>query len=156
MENIFVFFDAFWKAYAEGFIMIALSGAVIALFIELFVKKAFDTVLEKAPEEKKEKIRTAKTWVCSILSVLLAFLCAVVIFKSSELPGGYLYFPEWFFLVFLVQYLMSMHGIKRIKEAWLKKGEKPEKPVKTKKKNISVDEGTQVFTRDSNGNFVAL
>lgn len=153
MENVVVFFDAFFKAYGEGFAMLILSGVFIALFLELFVKKAFDSCKDNM---KPETFKKFKTWTCAMLAVVLSFLCALVVYKSSDLPGAVLYFPEWFFLVYLAQYLMSMYGVKRIKENWEKKGEKKEKPVKVKKRTVSVAADAPVFTKDSDGNFVEV
>ncbi len=153
MDNLILFLDSFFEVYGEGFVMLILSGILVALFLELFIKKAFDSLVKAAKEE--EKLIKAKTWTCAILAFLLSFLCTVIVFKSSILPGGALYFPEWFFLVYLTQYLMSLYGIKRIKEAWEKKGTK-EKPVKVKKRTVSVDAATPVFTKDADGNFIEV
>ena len=149
--GIEIMFGEFFKAYGSALAMLIIQGILIALFIELAIKKAFDTMIEKAKDTTK--LTTAKTIVCTDASVVLSVILAAAVVKSMPLPGNIFLYPTWIAIVYVVQYVFSLYGIKWIQAKIEAAGNKEPKP---KKKNVTIEEGTKIYKQDENGNFVEV
>lgn len=113
------FFDvikSFFAAYGWSFLILIGMGFLIAFLCEVAIKKSIEW-LEKKWEGKTKLLQilqAAKIIVIQIFTWGLSFWCASILQKGMPLPGGGVLFPFWVGLIYFVQYVFSMFGIKGI------------------------------------------
>ena len=165
LEKVGKAIENFLSAYGSSFLVMVLAGLLVAVIIELAVKKAFAWL-----EERFGDVKWLDVAKMSVIFVVTIALCAVstklILAGELPLPGNRALAPFWFGIVYIAQYVFSMYGIKalfRIKEKEPKekkvKGPKPKKekkpsPVEGFKKisrNCYKDEATGAFY-DRKGN----
>ena len=148
------FIKPFWDEYGKSIIMLLAHGVLIGIVIEFAVKKMFDTMIEKAEGTKKEKITRAKAIGGAFAGAFLSFLATVAVVKSMPLPGGAYFYAFWCTLIYMVQYLVSLYGIKFIQKKF--NAPKKEKVQKPKKRSVTIEEGQHLFKRLDDGSIVEL
>jgi len=144
----------FFKDYGYSFAMFVLAGAIIALLLEITVKKVFDWLEPKFDEKGKKVLAIVKAVVIQLLTWASCIICAKLIVDNMPLPGGKVFIIIWVPLVYIIQYIFSMYGIKGIIE-WLEKRHepKPEKPnpvegMKQLSDNLYINALGQYFTKE--------
>lgn len=149
--------ESFWEEYGYSFIMLFICGVVAALLIEFTVKMAFDSLIAKSEEGKKEKLVKGKAFSSLACGVLFSVYGAYGVTTSMALPGNKALNCIWFAIVYLVQLLVSMYGIKYVQKKAEEKQTKVKAPkVKTHSKKVSLEEGQKVFKRLEDGTFVEV
>ena len=162
LENVGKALESFLSAYGSSFLVMVLAGLLVAVIIELAVKKAFAWL-----EERFGDVKWLDVAKMSVIFVVTIALCAVstklILAGELPLPGNRALAPFWFGIVYIAQYVFSMYGIKalfRIREREPRerkaKEPKPKKvnPVEGFKKisrNCYKDEATGAFY-DRKGN----
>lgn len=102
----------FCNDYGYSFLMLVIAGAVIAIIIEITVKKVFDWLEPKFDEKGKKVLAIVKAAVIQILTWALVVMFTSIIVKNMPLPGGQVFLIIWVPFVYIVQYVFSMYGIK--------------------------------------------
>ena len=144
----------FFDEYGAGFAMLVLAGLIIAGIVEVGVKKAFAWLEEKIGDKPYLSIaRMATIFAVTIIGTLVS--TALILNGDLPLPGNKVLAPFWFAVIYLAQYIFSMHGFKAIFR--IKDREKPEKPAKEPKpKKVSPVEGMKKIAfnvyKDEQGN----
>lgn len=155
----FTFLKVFCDTYGASLLMLIGQGCLIAFMIELAIKKGYDTNIARAEGEVKAKLMRNKTRICVIASVIASAFAALSVMKGMLLPGGLYLFGAWFGIVFVVQYAVSMKGLKyfieKIESAFTKKTEKTSKP-KTSKKAVKLNEGEKLYKKLDDGTIVEV
>ena len=122
--------SSFLSVYGSSFLVMILAGLLVAIIIELAVKKAFAWL-----EEKFGDVRWLDVAKMSVIFVVTIALCAVsthlIMVGELPLPGNKALAPFWFGVIYVAQYVFSMYGIKAI--LGLKDREPKEKKVKEPK-----------------------
>jgi len=150
-EKVGTVVEDFLSAYGAGFGMMVLAGFIIAFIVEVGVKKAFEYL--ESVISGKPFLEIARMAVIFAVTIIGSVASTVIILKGDVvLPGNKALAPFWFMIIYIVQYVFSMYGIKtflRIKER-----PKTEKPPKEKK--VSPVEGMEKIARnvyrDADGN----
>lgn len=157
MDLILLFEEAF-KAHGLSFGMLVVYGFIVAFMVEISIKKAYDTNIKKVEGEKKKAMESRKSFVCSVIALIASALSAVTVMKGMNLPGGEYLFPCWFCIVFLVQYCVSMKGIKYYQYKLATITEKPAKTSKpkTSKKSVKIGEGEKLYKKLDDGTIVEV
>lgn len=156
METI----KAFFSDYGYSFLMMVVIGAVVALILELTVKKALDWL--KAKLEGHDKALTLLAAVRAALIQCVTWLLVACFTKllvdNMPLPAGAVFYPVWLLLVYIIQYIFSMYGIKGLLELIKSRSgrepkEKEEKPRKTNPVEGYVKIGHNCYKDPATGNF---
>lgn len=115
------FFDvikSFFEAYGWSFLILIGMGFLIAFLCEVTIKLTTEWLEKKW--EKNPKLVQILQAVRIILIVLftcaLSFWCASMLQRSMPLPGNEALFPFWVGLIYFVQWVFSMMGIKAFLE----------------------------------------
>jgi len=144
----------FFADYGYSFLMMIIAGAVIAILLEITVKKVFEWLEPKFDEKGKKILAIVKAVVIQALTWLGCIVFTKLIVDNMPLPGGKVFIIIWVPLVYCIQYVFSMYGIKGLIELWRKhkepKAEKPN-PVEGMKQlsdNLYVNALGQYFTKD--------
>lgn len=147
-----------WKAYGLSFVMLVVNGFIVAFIVEISIKKAYDTNIKKAEGDKIQKMENHKSYVCSVVSLIASALSAIAVMKGMNLPGGVYLFPSWFCIVLIVQYCVSMKGIKYYQAKMESLTEKPAKTSKpkTSKKSVKIGEGEKLYKKLDDGTIVEV
>lgn len=152
------FIKPFWDEYGYSIIMLLAHGILIGVIIEFTVKKLYDSLIAKAEGTKKDKLTRGKAVASLIVGAVLTLAATASIVKSMPLPGGAYFYGFWFALLYMVQYLVSLYGIK-----WLKKKQeesktktKPAKEPKPKKRTVSIDADTKIYKALDDGTFMEI
>lgn len=148
------FIKPFWDEYGNSIIMLLAHGILIGLVIEFAVKKLFNSMIEKAEGTKKEKITRGKAIASAIAGAVLSFASTYIVVRNLPLPGGNAFFAFWCTLVFMVQYLTSLYGIKILKKKFF--GEKKVKEPKPKKRSLSVNATDKIYKKLEDGTLVEV
>lgn len=141
----------FLSAYGEGFGMMVVAGFIIAFIVEVGIKEAFKYL--KTVIGDKPYLEIARMAVIFAVTVIGSIASTVIILKGDvALPGNKALAPLWFMLIYIIQYVFSMYGIKTFLH--IKERPKTEKPPKEKK--VSPVEGMEKIARnvyrDAEGN----
>lgn len=129
----------FLNDYGYSFLMMVIEAFVIAILLEITVKKALSWLEGKwAGNEKLLKALDAiKTFLIQFVTWVMVVCFVNILMENMPLPGSKVFFPVWLGLLYILQYLFSCWGIKGF-QSWLKRmsekepKEKKEKPVLTK------------------------
>lgn len=145
-EKIGKAIENFLSAYGSSFLVMVLAGLLIAVIIELAVKKAF-----KWLEEKFGDVKWLDISKMSVIFVVTIALCAIstklILVGELPLPGNRALAPFWFGIIYLCQYIFSMYGIKSLFK--IKEKEPKEKKVKEPKpKKVNPVEGMKKISRN--------
>jgi len=145
-EKIGKAIENFLSAYGSSFLVMVLAGLLIAVIIELAVKKAF-----KWLEEKFGDVKWLDVSKMSVIFVVTIALCAIstklILTGELPLPGNRALAPFWFGIIYLCQYIFSMYGIKSLFK--IKEKEPKEKKVKEPKpKKVNPVEGMKKIGRN--------
>ena len=145
-EKIGKAIENFLSAYGSSFLVMVLAGLLIAVIIELAVKKAF-----KWLEEKFGDVKWLDISKMSVIFVVTIALCAIstklILAGELPLPGNRALAPFWFGTIYLCQYVFSMYGIKSLFK--IKEKEPKEKKVKEPKpKKVNPVEGMKKISRN--------
>lgn len=147
--------ESFWEEYGYSFIMLFIWGVVAALMIEYTIKVAFDSLIAKS-EDKKPSLVKGKAFSSLTCGVIFSIYGAYAVMTGMVLPGGKAMCIVWFSIVYLVQFLFSMYGIKYLKNRKEKpKKEKTPKP-KTLSKRVQYGEGQTIYKKLEDGTFVEV
>ena len=150
-EKLGTVVEDFLSKYGTSFAMMILAGFIIAFVIEVGVKEAFKYLKEKLGD--KPYLEIARLATIFLFTIGGSIAATVIIMNGGlELPGNKALSPFWFCLIYVIQYVFSMYGIKTFLK--IKDRPKAEKPPKEKK--VSPVEGMQKLAknvyRDANGN----
>lgn len=152
------FIKPFWDEFGNSLIMLLAHGVLIGIILEFSVKKLYDSMIEKAEGVKKDKLIRAKAICSLVVGALLTLFATYAVVKGMPLPGGIYFYAFWYALIFIIQYLVSLYGIKILKKKReeAKAKVKPVKEPKPKKRTISVEEGQHLFKRLDDGTIVEV
>ena len=150
---------AFFADYGYSFLMMVVIGFVIALITEITIKKALNWLEEKVKGHARlvaivNVIRTVALQ-CATWVMVVAFTKLLV--ETMPLPGNGIMWPVWICLVYIIQYVFSMYGIKGLLAALKKHAEKKAQP-KEKEPEKDPLEGLRkisdnLYTDDKGGYF---
>ena len=125
METI----KAFFGEYGYSFLMMVVIGFVVAIITEITLKKALNWLEGKLAGH--ERLIAALNVVRTVLIQCMTWIMVIVFTKrlvdTMPLPGSAVLWPVWLCLVYIVQYVFSMYGIKGILNALKKHAEKEPK-----------------------------
>ena len=138
METI----KAFFAEYGYSFLMMVVIGFVTAIITEITIKKALNWLEEHLGDKGKKILAVARVVAIQLATWGQVILYTHILVKNMPLPGGKVFYVVWMFLVYIIQYLFSMYGIKGILEAIAKKAEKEKQP-KVKKEKLDPVAGMQ-------------
>lgn len=138
METI----KAFFAEYGYSFLMMVVIGFVTAIITEITIKKALNWLEERLSDKGKKILAVARVVAIQLATWGQVILYTHILVKNMPLPGGKVFYVVWMFLVYIIQYLFSMYGIKGILEAIAKKAEKEKQP-KVKKEKLDPVAGMQ-------------
>ena len=138
METI----KAFFAEYGYSFLMMVVIGFVTAIITEITVKKALNWLEQQVGEKGRKILAVVRIVVIQLATWGQVILYTHILVRNMPLPGGKVFYVVWMFLVYIIQYLFSMYGIKGILEAIAKKAEKEKQP-KVKKEKFDPVAGMQ-------------
>ena len=138
--------ENFLSAYGSSFLVMVLAGLLIAVIIELAVKKAFTWLEERFGDVKWLDI--SKMSVIFIVTIALSAISTKLIMVGElPLPGNRALAPFWFGIIYFAQYVFSMYGIKalfRIRE----REPRERKAKEPKPKKVNPVEGMKKISRN--------
>ena len=144
METI----KAFFGEYGYSFLMMVVIGFVVAIITEITLKKALNWLEGKLAGH--ERLIAALNVVRTVLIQCMTWIMVIVFTKllvdTMPLPGSAVLWPVWLCLVYIVQYVFSMYGIKGILK--IKDKEKEPKQPKEKKVKVNPVEGMTKISRN--------
>ena len=145
-ETIKLAIGNFFRDYGSSFLLMVLAGLLIAIIIELAVKKAFAWLEERFGDVKWLDI--SKMSVIFIVTIALSAISTKLIMVGElPLPGNRALAPFWFGIIYFAQYIFSMYGIKALFR--IKEKEPKEKKVKEPKpKKVNPVEGMKKISRN--------
>lgn len=153
------FIKNFFGEYGYSFLMMVIVGAVIALLLEITVKKAFAWLEEKLGDKGKKVLAAVKMAVIQVLTWIMVIFSTKLIVGSMPLPGNAVFALIWAALIYVIQYLFSCWGIKGI-QGWIaRKDERSEarKDAKAKaqkeKPVLNKVPGTDNLYTDAEGHY---
>lgn len=124
---------SFCNDYGYSLLMLVLAGAVIAILIEITVKKVFDWLEPKFDEKGRKILSAIRGAVIQACTWTLTVMFTGLIVDNMPLPGGKVFLIIWIPAVYIIQYLFSMYGIKGIISAARRRVERAELPKPVKK-----------------------
>lgn len=150
-EKVGTVVEEFCSAYGTGFGLMVLAGFIIAFIVEVGVKKAFE-YLESVIGDKPY-LEIARMVTIFAVTIIGSVASTVILLKGDVvLPGNKALAPFWFMLIYIIQYVFSMYGIK----AFLKIKDRPKTEKPPKEKKVSPVEGMEKIARnvyrDASGN----
>lgn len=103
--------------------MMVIIGAVVALILEITVKKAFVWLESKlADSDKAVKLAAAfKAFTIQAITWAMVVAFTDILVENMPLPGGAVFLPVWLALVYVIQYLFSCWGIKGLQDFGVKR-----------------------------------
>lgn len=123
---------AFFAEYGYSFFMMVVIGFVTAIITEITVKKALNWLEEQVGDKGKKILAVVRIVVIQIATWGQVILYTHILVRNMPLPGGKVFYIIWMFLVYIIQYVFSMFGIKGILELMAKLKNKQPKPKKEK------------------------
>ena len=114
----------FCNDYGYSFLMLVIAGAVIAIIVEITVKKVFDWLEPKFGEKGKKILDAVRAVVIQATTWALTIIFTRLIVNNMPLPGGKVFLIIWVPFVYIVQYVFSMYGIKGLINAFKNRGKK--------------------------------
>lgn len=145
METI----KAFLNDYGYSFLMMVVIGAVVALILELTVKKALDWLEKKLEGHDRAlaMLASARIFLIQCVTWVLVAIFTKILVDNMPLPAGAVFYPVWLLLVYIIQYVFSMYGLKGLLKLLKERSErepKEKEPKQPKPKKVNPVEG---FTR---------
>ena len=107
---------AFFEEYGYSFFMMVVIGFVTAIITEITVKKALNWLEQQVGEKGKKILAVVRIVVIQLATWGQVILYTHILVKNMPLPGGKVFYIIWMFLVYIIQYVFSMFGIKGILE----------------------------------------
>ena len=107
---------AFFAEYGYSFFMMVVIGFVTAIITEITVKKALNWLEQQVGEKGKKILAVVRIVVIQLATWGQVILYTHILVKNMPLPGGKVFYIIWMFLVYIIQYVFSMFGIKGILE----------------------------------------
>ena len=123
---------AFFAEYGYSFFMMVVIGFVTAIITEITVKKALNWLEQQVGEKGKKILAVVRIVVIQLATWGQVILYTHILVKNMPLPGGKVFYIIWMFLVYIIQYVFSMFGIKGILELISKLKNKQPKPKREK------------------------
>ena len=123
---------AFFSEYGYSFFMMVVIGFVTAIITEITVKKALNWLDEQLGEKGKKILAVVRIVVIQLATWGQVILYTHILVKNMPLPGGKVFYIIWMFLVYIIQYVFSMFGIKGILELISKLKNRQPKPKREK------------------------
>lgn len=123
---------AFFAEYGYSFFMMVVIGFVTAIITEITVKKALNWLEQQVGEKGKKILAVVRIVVIQLATWGQVILYTHILVKNMPLPGGKVFYIIWMFLVYIIQYVFSMFGIKGILELISKLKNKQPKVKKEK------------------------
>jgi len=123
---------AFFAEYGYSFLMMVVIGFVVAIITEITVKKGLNWLEEKLGEKGKKILAVARIIVIQLATWGQVIIYTKILVDHMPLPGGKVFYIIWAFLVYIIQYLFSMYGIKGILEMIANRNKEP----KAKKEKV--------------------
>lgn len=152
---------AFFADYGYSFLMMVVIGFVISIITEITIKKALNWLEEKV---KGHERLVAIVNVLRTVSLQCVTWCMVIVFtkllvETMPLPGNGILWPVWICLVYIIQFVFSMYGIKGLLAAIKRHSEKKKEP-KEKEPEKDPLEGLEKISdnlyRDKEGHYFQL
>lgn len=157
------FVKNFFNDYGYSFLMMIITGAVIALILELTIKMALNWLENKLAGHEKALAIVAAVRIGLIQTVtwLMVACFTNLIVSNMPLPGGVVFYPVWLCLVYIIQYVFSVFGIKGlialIKRRAQKAEEKANEPKPEKKDPLEgMTKVSDNLWTDGNGGYFIL
>lgn len=116
----------FFVLYGFSFLMMVIIGAVIALLLEITVKKAFAWLEAKLGEKGQKVLSAVKIAMIQVLTWTLVIFSTHLVVESMPLPGSKVFSFFWAAFIYIVQYIFSCWGIKGIQSFIAKKNARAE------------------------------
>lgn len=136
---------AFFAEYGYSFLMLVVIGFVTALITEITVKKALNWLEEQLGEKGKKILAIVRIVAIQFVTWGQVIIYTKILVDHMPLPGGKVFYIIWMFLVYIIQYIFSMFGIKGILEIIANNKKKEPKQKKEKTDPVAgmeqVDEG---------------
>ena len=123
---------AFFAEYGYSFFMMVVIGFVTAIITEITVKKALNWLEQQVGEKGKKILAVVRIVVIQLATWGQVILYTHILVKNMPLPGGKVFYIIWMFLVYIIQYVFSMFGIKGILELISKLKNRQPKPKREK------------------------
>lgn len=156
------FVKNFFNDYGYSFLMMVITGAVIALILELTIKKALNWLEGKlAGHEKALSIVAAvRIGLIQTTTWLMVACFTKLISENMPLPGGAVLYPVWLCLMYIIQFVFSVFGIKGIIALMKRRAEKAVEKADEKKEEKDPLEGLTKISdnlyTDNNGAYFML
>lgn len=130
METI----KAFFNDYGYSFLMMVVIGFVIAIILEITVKKAIEYLEKKYAGSPKilTVLSFIRIFLIQVLTWAMTIGFAKILIKSMPLPANEALYPVWVCLVYIIQYLFSCWGIKGVINFFHKRAVKAEAKAEAK------------------------
>ena len=131
METI----KAFFADYGYSFLMMVVIGFVVAIITEITIKKAFNWLEKKVDGHEKTlaAVAAARTVGIQLVTWLQVIAFTKLLVANMPLPGGAVFYPIWLCLIYIIQYVFSMYGLKGILEAIRNRADREPKVKEPKK-----------------------
>lgn len=131
METI----KAFFADYGYSFLMMVVIGFVIAIITEITLKKALNWLEGKLEGHAQliAVLNVVRTILIQCMTWIMVIVFTRLLVETMPLPGSAVLWPVWLCLVYIIQYIFSMYGIKGIINAVKKHAEKEPKEKEPKK-----------------------
>lgn len=147
----------FLNDYGYSFLMMVVEAFVIAILLEITVKKALAWLAEKWEDKPKMLaiLDGIKTFLIQFVTWVLVVWFLNILVGTMPLPGSYVFYPVWLGLIYILQYIFSCYGIKGfmsfLKDSAVKEP-KPKKEVlvKTSIKNVYKNEAGAIVDKHGN------
>lgn len=126
---------AFFADYGYSFLMMVVIGFVVALITEITIKKAIAWLEKKVEGHEKTLaiVAVGKTVAIQMATWIQVIVFTRLLVNTMPLPGNAVFYPVWLCLVYIIQYVFSMYGLKGILEALKNRAEKQPKVKEPKK-----------------------
>ena len=111
------FFDvikSFFEAYGWSFLILVGMGFLIAFLCEVTIKMTTEWLEKKWEKNAKlvQILQAVRVVLIILFTWTMSIWCASMLQKSMPLPGNGALFPFWVGLIYFVQFVFSMKGIK--------------------------------------------
>ena len=150
-------FKAFFAEYGYSFLMMVVIGFVIAIITEITLKKALNWLEGKLAGHDRlvAILNFVRTILIQCVTWIMVICFTKLLVETMPLPGNGIMWPVWLCLVYIIQYVFSMYGIKGILNALKKQAEKEPKQKESEKDPL---EGLRkisdnLYTDDKGGYF---
>lgn len=119
-ESFWTVIKDFISTYGVSLFMVVFNGLIIAIGIEVTIKKALNW-LEKQWEGKTKlltALQIARIVLITVASWALVLILTKILVKNMPFPGGEALYPTWVGVMYISQYIFSMIGLKGIISWW--------------------------------------